>query len=131
MTIKALADAAGVAMSTLYNWQRESAPTTLGPGALAAIAEVLEVPVEHLFYNATHGPPPEEESRARILRQIDAILGALDDPAEQDRAGALILATLRAFQDGYERQRAIKPGARRAGNSPTAGPTARNPNAPR
>lgn len=127
LTVKGLAEAAGLASSTVYNWYRDNEPTALGPGALASIAAVLEVAPEHLFYNATHGPPPEDEARARVLRQIDVILANIDDPQEQDRAGALILATLRAFQDGFERQRAAQPGARRAGNGPAAGAAGRAP----
>lgn len=129
MTIKALAESAGLGQSTLYNWLKESNPTTLGAGTLAAIAEVLEVEVAHLFYTVAHGPPPEEEARARVLRQIDDLLGRIDDPEEQDRAAALILATLRAYSDGYERQRTARPGARKAGPGPAAGPSSRPPRA--
>lgn len=129
LTIKALAESAGLSSSTLYNWLKESNPNNLGSSALSAIAEVLEVEVAHLFYTVAHGPPPEEEARARVLRQIDDLLGRIDDPEEQDRAAALILATLRAYSDGYERQRTARPGARRAGNGPTAGAPGRPPRA--
>lgn len=131
LTIKALAEAAGLSSSTLYNWLKESNPNNLGPAAFDAIAEVLEVRVEHLFYTEPHEKTgsTEEQARARALRQIDDLLAGIDDPEEQARAANIIIATLRAARDEFERRRAAPAGPRKPGVLPTPGPSSRHPRA--
>ncbi len=131
LTTKQISEVSGIAVGTLYNWLKESNPNNLGTVALSRISEVLGVTIEQLFYN----PPYEktggsdEEARARALRQIDDLLAGIDDPEEQARAANIIIATLRAARDEFERRRAAPAGPRKPGVLPTPGPTARHPRA--
>lgn len=131
LTIKRLSELSGVALPTLYNWLKDSKPENLGRASLAKVAETLGVTIEQLFYNPPYEKTgsPDEEARARALRQIDDLLAGIDDPGEQARAANIIIATLRATRDEFERRRAAPPGARKAGPGPVPGPTARHPRA--
>lgn len=131
LTTKQVAEAAGLSVSALYNWLKVNEPSNLGTVALGKIADVLHVTIEQLFYNPPYEKTgrPDEEARARALRQIDDLLGGIDDPEEQARAANIIIATLRAARDEFERRRAAQPGARKSGPGPTPGPTARHPSA--
>ncbi len=131
LTTKQVAEAAGLSVSALYNWLKVNEPSNLGTVALGKIAEVLDVTIEQLFYN----PPYEktggsdEEARARALRQIDDLLAGIDDPEEQARAANIIIATLRAARDEFERRRAAPAGPRKPGISAVPSPPSRHPRA--
>ena len=130
MTTKQVAELVGVVPATLYNWVRDTDPTNLGRGTLARIAEVFGVDVEQMFYyNLDDALDPEEQARARALRQIDDLLAGIDDPGEQARAANIIIATLRATRDEFERRRAAPASPRKPGNGPAPGPAARHPGA--
>lgn len=139
LTLKDLAEKAGVSASALYNWQKRGSATELGPKALVSVAEALGVTTEALFSadlaeggdgaldrNKTRPHTPAnvtgyEEARESTLREIDRLLGAIDDPDEQERAADIILAALRAARDAFERRRTAAAGPR----GPASGP-ARN-----
>jgi transcriptional regulator with XRE-family HTH domain len=131
MTTKQVAEAAGISVSALYNWQKENQPANLGTVALGKIADVLNVTIEQLFYNPPYDKTgsTDEEARARALRQIDDLLAGIDDPAEQARAANIIIATLRAARDEFERRRAAPASPRKSGPGPTPGAPARHPGA--
>jgi len=131
LTTKQVGEASGIAVATLYNWLKESNPNNLGTVALGKIAEVLDVTIEQLFYNPPYEKTgsPDEEARARALRQIDDLLAGIDDPLEQARAANIIIATLRAARDEFERRRAAPASPRKPGPGPAPGPTARHPGA--
>ena len=130
LTTKQIAETSGIAVGTLYNWLRESEPANLGTVALGRIADVFGIDVAQMFYyNLDDALDPDEEARARALRQIDDLLAGIDDPGEQARAANIIIATLRATRDEFERRRAAPASPRKPGNGPTPGPTARHPGA--
>lgn len=130
LTTKQIAETSGIVVGTLYNWLRESEPANLGTVALGRIADVFGIDVAQMFfYNVDDALDPEEQARARALRQIDDLLAGIDDPGEQARAANIIIATLRATRDEFERRRAAPASPRKPGNGPTPGPTARHPGA--
>lgn len=131
ITIKGLAELSGVNVATLYNWLKDSNPNNLGRESLAKVAKALGTKVEQLFYNRPYEKTggSDEEARARALRQIDDLLAGIDDPGEQARAANIIIATLRAARDEFERRRAAPPGARKSGVGAVPGPPARHPRA--
>ncbi len=131
ITIKGLAELAGVSVATLYNWLKDSNPNNLGRESLGKVAKALGTDIEHLFYNRPYdkASSTETEARARALRQIDDLLAGIDDPEEQARAANIIIATLRAARDEFERRRTAPPGSRKPGVLPTPSAPARHPRA--
>ena len=139
LTIKDLAESAGLSKETLYGWSKKDGPKDLGAKSISAIAEALGVAPEELFSshlaeggggaldkNAARGHSPanvtaDEESRRSTLREIDYLLAGITDPDEQERAADIILAALRAARDDFERRRAAATGQSRAGTSPARG----------
>jgi transcriptional regulator with XRE-family HTH domain len=138
MTIKELAERAGVSKETLYGWSKRDGPKDLGAKSIAAIAEALGVTTEALFspdlagqgealaQNASRAHTPanvtaDEDTRRSALREIDYLLASIDDPDEQERAADIILAALRAARDSFERRRAASTGQGRAGIGPARG----------
>ena len=132
LSLKEVAELAGLSASSVYNWSKQNDPHDLSQKAIAAIATVFGLTYEQVFYyNEPHEKTgsPDEEARARALRQIDDLLAGIDDPGEQARAANIIIATLRATRDEFERRRAAPASPRKPGNGPTPGPTARHPGA--
>lgn len=137
ITIRELADRAGVSKETLYGWSKTDNPKDLGAKSLSAVAEALGVTTEALFSSdlaeggavdkiaaRAHTPAnvqDDEDARRSTLREIDYLLAGIDDPDEQERAADIILAALRAARDAHERRRAATTGQSRAGNSPARG----------
>lgn len=138
LTIKDLAESAGLSKETLYGWSKKDGPKDLGAKSISAIAEALGVTTEALFSAdlaegggavdkigaRAHTPAnvtDDEEARRSTLREIDYLLASIDDPDEQERAADIILAALRAARDSFERRRAAATGSGRAGSSPARG----------
>lgn len=132
LSLKEVAESAGLSASSVYNWSKQNDPHDLSQKAIAAIAAVFGLTYEQVFYYTDpheKAGSTDEEARARALRQIDDLLAGIDDSEEQARAANIIIATLRAARDEFERRRTAPAGPRKPGVLPTPGPTARHPRA--
>ena len=134
LTLKDLAERAGLSASAVYNWQKRGSATELGPKALASVAKALNVPIEQLFYNAgdapptpptpTETPPSGEDWRAGILT-IERYIRSIEDPAERIATVRRLLAIAESDVAAYERS-SDRSRANRAAD-PGTGPTPRTP----
>jgi len=124
---KWLAEAANVGYGTINNWL--GGRQNMGSESLGAIAKVLGVSVEHLFYNAPDEkagavvPPPGQEDWRESIREIERYVRSIEDPIERLATVRRLLAIARANVEGYERggDRAAAPGRAEAGDAPAPG----------
>lgn len=125
-SLKELAEAAGLSASSVYNWSKTNEPNELGPKAINAIAEALEVLPEHLFYNPPHeqagAPPQAPEDWREQIREIERYVRSIESPAERLATVKRLLAIAKTDVEVWERSLDERTSAGRAGDSPKPAP---------
>lgn len=122
---KWLAEAANVGYGTINNWL--GGRQNMGSESLSAIAKVLGVSVEHLFYNAPDeqvaAPAQAPEDWREQLREIERYIRSIEDPVERVATIRRLLAVTRERVEAYERRVDVARAAGRvdAGAAPAPG----------
>lgn len=109
-TAKEVAARIELSESTLYNWMRETAPTSLGSGSLLRLANLFNVdPEEFMGTEGLAGLDEEsvtiDETRDSLLEELRGLVDGIDDENDLIQVGDILKAVARTAKDHHDREK--------------------------
>ena len=109
-TAKEVAARIELSESTLYNWMRETAPTSLGSGSLLRLANLFNVdPEEFMGTDGLAGLDAEsvtiDETRDSLLEELRGLVDGIDDENDLIQVGDILKAVARTAKDHHDREK--------------------------